>query len=404
MVQLHLVLFTPQNVILSIKHYLVLSLQVDHFIDPIWFVLSHKKQVFGEMPSLPFHQGFAGQSVRCNPWIPSQFIITAADNFGVTGSGKVYLVEWLPDHPPNAPMKVIGCFGTSDGAFDACFSEMDPNIIAVACGDGVKLYNIQSAFNCDGAMPLVAPHDHQGEVVCAAWNQVSKDSFYTSSWDGTVRVWGALQPQTAAMVLQGHMKEVYEVSPAPRDAHLLLSCSGDGFWKLWDVRKGPQAVIGAPGHNNQIILSIDWNKYDPNCFLTGGVDQLVKLWDIRRPQQEAMVLRGHQGPVRRVRCSPHARTQVASSGYDYRVAMWDLGRPQRPLTHRYEQHKEFVVGLDWSLIAPGCVVSAAWDGFAFFQQAGLPPTHSPPCPLAPALPPPRGPGNRRRGQGGPMAR
>lgn len=359
------------------------------------------------MPSIAFHRGFAGHSVRSNPWNPNQFVVAAADNFGVTGSGKVYLV----DTPPNlvgGPAQIVGSFGTSDGAFDACFSEIDGSVVVVACGDGVKTYALPQIVNRDGAQPVAYSAEHQAEVSCVTWNQVAKDSFYTSSWDGTVKVWAAAQPQASVLTCRDHLKEVYEVSPSTRDANLFLSCSGDGMWKLWDSRRGGQSALGAPGHDGQIILSVDWNKYDGNVFATSGTDRLAKLWDLRKPQREVFVFRGHEGPVRRVRFSPHARTQLATSGYDFRICVWDLARPQRPMTQRYEQHREFVVGLDWSLAVPGGIASASWDGLGFFWIVGQPPTasHMAHPPLPPALPPPRNPNVRRRPQGapGPMVR
>lgn len=352
------------------------------------------------MPSFAFHPRFAGHSVRCNPWVANQFIITASDNFGVTGSGKVYVVQFSPNLV-GGPPQLVGCFGTPDGAFDACVSELDPNMAAVACGDGLRLYLLPQSLNRDGALPVAHLVEHQAEVSCVAWNQVTKDVLYSASWDGSLKVWNPLQPQRAVMTLHEHLKEVYEVSPSTRDPNLLLSCSGDGMWRLWDVRRGPKSVVGAPGHQHDIILSVDWNKYDGNCFATGGVDKTAKVWDLRRPDREVVPLRGHQGPVRRVRFSPHSRTQLASSGYDFRVCLWDLGRPQQALTHRYEQHREFIVGLEWSLCTPGGVLSASWDGLCYAWLAGQAPapTHQLQQPLPNAIPPPRTAAPRNRAMG-----
>lgn len=344
------------------------------------------------MPSFAYHPRFAGHSVRCNPWTPNQCVIATGDNFGVTGSGKVYVVQCAPNLV-DGPAQCVGCFGTSDGAFDACFSEIDPSLLVVGCGDGVKLYQLQQSLNRDGALPVSHSMEHTGEVSCVCWNQVSKDAFYSASWDGSLKVWSAAQPQRSILTLHEHLKEVYEVSASTKDPNLLLSCSGDGMWRLWDVRRGVKSVMGVPGHQNQIILSVDWNKYDGNCFATSGVDMLTKVWDLRRPQREVVPLRGHEGAARRVRFSPHGRAQLASSGYDFRVCVWDLTRPQNPMTHRYEQHREFVVGLDWSLATPGGLITASWDGLSYALLLGQPPTptHQAQSPLPPAVPPPRGP-------------
>ncbi|RNF20433.1 putative peroxisomal targeting signal type 2 receptor [Trypanosoma conorhini] len=338
------------------------------------------------MPSFNFHPGFAGHGMRCNPWNPTQYILTAAEHFGVAGSGKVYILNTAPGVPPGSPVSLFGCWGTSDGAFDACFSEVDQNVVAVACGDGLKLYNVAESANRDGAPPLVHITEHQAEVVGVTWN---RDSFLSCSWDGAVKLYQAANPGVSAMTFQEHVKEVYEVSCSTRNPASFLSASGDGTWKLWDAR-APRSVLTQVGHNHQIILSIDWNKYDGSIFATGGVDRTVRLWDLRRPTQPLASLPGHDNACRRVRFSPHSRVLLASAGYDCRVCIWDLNQPQRPLTARYAHHREFVVGLEWSLAVPNAIASASWDGQAFFWVTGQQVTPSPPLQQLPAaVPPPR---------------
>ncbi|CBH10048.1 peroxin 7, putative [Trypanosoma brucei gambiense DAL972] len=338
------------------------------------------------MPSFVLHPGFAGHSLRCNPWQPTQFLVTASEHFGVAGSGKVYVVNTSQGLQPHSPVQLVGCWGTSDAAFDACFSEVDRDLVAVACGDGVKLYSLQQSFNRDGVMPVAHSTEHRAEVVGVAW---CRDAFLSCSWDGAVKLWKAATPQVSFMTFHEHLKEVYEVSCSTFNPASFLSCSGDGTWRLWDSRS-PRSVLTQIGHGHQPILSIDFNKQDNSIFATGGVDRTVHLWDARRPQRPLTVLPGHDNACRRVRFSPHSRTLLASSGYDCRVCLWDLNQPQRPLTARYAHHREFVVGLQWSLATPNALASVSWDGSAFFWTNGQPLTPSPSSqPLPPAIPPPR---------------
>eukprot|EP00744_Colponema_vietnamica_P012955 GILI01018171.1.p1 GENE.GILI01018171.1~~GILI01018171.1.p1 ORF type:complete len:129 (-),score=12.90 GILI01018171.1:59-445(-) len=98
---------------------------------------------------------------------------------------------------------------------------------------------------------------------------------------------------------------------------------------------------------------------------------------------------GHKGPVRRIRFSPHSASRVLTSGYDFRVCLWDIGQP-RPLQLNYDHHREFVVGVDWSLVSPNDVATASWDGTASFFTLGQQVRPSPPLPIPmPLTPPPK---------------
>eukprot|EP00759_Apiculatamorpha_spiralis_P006804 PhF_6_TR14078/c0_g1_i1/m.22485/K13341/PEX7, PTS2R; peroxin-7 len=351
------------------------------------------------MPSYLMHPRVGGYSVKFNPWEGSSIALASAENFGVSGYGVVY---FLRADPAGRGLLLEGLVPCSDGCFDITFSENDPNLCVAGTGDGIKVIQRQQ---CQVVQTLV---EHQAEVYGVMWNPTTKDCFASGSWDQTVKIWPAGMP-ASTITYREHAKEVYEVNWNPREPSVLASCSGDGTFKLWDVRNPSGSTVTVPGHNGEIILSLDWNKYDSNILFTSSVDRSVKFWDIRKIQREVGVLRGHEAAVRRVRCSPHSRNLLVSSGYDFRMCVWDLDRPQRPLLQRYDHHKEFVVGVDWSLMEPNLVATCAWDGLMFLVQLGQPPTAThmaSPQQLPPVRVPPRStpvpPGRGRAGGGCPV--
>lgn len=349
------------------------------------------------MPSFNFHPGFAGQSINSNPWKPTQFIISTSQNFGVVGSGKVYIVETTPGFQAGSPVKLLGCWGTPDSVFEACFSEVDQNIVALACGDGLRIYNVAQSANRDMAMPLVHNMEHQAEVSCVRWNSGRRDSLFSTSWDTTIKMYSAAKPDVSICTMREHFKEVYEVATTSHSPSSILSCSGDGTWKLWDTRSPQRSVLTTMAHQNHPVLSIDFCRRDPNIFATGGVDRTVRIWDARQPTQPVVSFPGHDQACRRVRFSTHNPSLLASGGYDMRVCIWDLAQPQRPLTGRYQHHREFVLGLEWSQAAPNTLASTSYDGSAFFWAVGQAPMPSPPMQQLPAaMPPPRQPRPRTK--------
>ncbi|KAJ9464359.1 Peroxisome biogenesis protein 7 [Diplonema papillatum] len=338
------------------------------------------------MPSFHLHPGFCGYGVEYSPWGGDRMAVCAAENFGVKGTGKIYILN----NAGGGPLQLETMAATEDGVFDIAWSETSPNHLVAACGDGVvKVFNLQTCG--EASMPELVLRHGRGEVYSANWNTISKTFFITSSWGREVRIWNPANG-SCVMTYTEHQKEVYNAVWNPKNNDLFASCSGDGTFKLWDARR-PTSLITHAGHNGEIILSCDWNKYDANVLVTSGVDRVVRMWDVRKVQQPLLALRGHQSAVRRVKCSPHSRNLILSAGYDFQLCLFDTDRRQ-PLAQRYVQHKEFVVGCDWSLEHPGVVTSTGWDSLVFVWELGKPvvATHGAQPPLPPCLPPPRPPG------------
>ena len=75
-------------------------------------------------------------------------------------------------------------FNTQDSAYDTAWSELNENHLVVACGDGsVKMYDMAGS-----ELAVQDWKEHSREVYAVSWNMVSKDSFVSSSWDGTIKL------------------------------------------------------------------------------------------------------------------------------------------------------------------------------------------------------------------------
>lgn len=183
---------------------------------------------------------------------------------------------------------------------------------------------------------------------------------------------------------------------SPHSADTLASCSSDGTLKIWDLKQvgsgmptgvqpppADRAALTIPAHPTE-ILSLDWNKYQPNIVATASVDRSIRVHDLRMassgPTPDAnrsciATLLGHDYAIRRIAWSPHTADVIASSGYDMTVRTWKVDGMQQIASHPpgsgmaigrctdvYDGHREFVVGLSWSLFEPGVLATASWDG------------------------------------------
>lgn len=78
----------------------------------------------------------------------------------------------------------INSFDTNDSLYDLAWSEINENQLIVACGDGsLKLFDLGV-----NDFPVMNFHEHKRETFSVAWNPVTKDTFLSSSWDGTVKI------------------------------------------------------------------------------------------------------------------------------------------------------------------------------------------------------------------------
>jgi len=118
-----------------------------------------------------------------------------------------------------------------------------------------------------------------------------------------------------------------------------------------------------PGNSIQAhqyeVLSVDWSKYNQFQIFTGSVDRTIRVWDIRNPAGPTATLFGHQLAVRRLKAHPFQENLLASASYDMGINMWDVRTNQ--LLQRFDQHQEFVLGLDMNLFEENLMASVSWD-------------------------------------------
>ena len=277
--------------------------------------------------------------------------------------------------------------------FDTAWSELHENQILAASGDGsIKLFDIQL-----DNFPIQTWSEHAREVFSVHWNLVAKDTFLSSSWDGTIKIWNPVHP-ASILTLPTHSC-TYSAQFSPHSPSLLSAVSSDSHLRVFDLRtpasasnhltmnipihQVPKAVPGmAPGGGvpPAEALTHDWNKYRDTVVATAGVDRVIRTFDIRAPHQGPLaVLPGHDYAVRRISWSPHMSDLLLSASYDMTCRVWADGSAigsgavgkgiADPMAFgggseigRMGRHTEFATGVDWCLFgAEGWCASCAWD-------------------------------------------
>jgi peroxin-7 len=259
----------------------------------------------------------------------------------------------------------------------------------VACGDGsIKLFDISL-----DEFPIAAWSEHAREVFSVQWNLTTKETFLSSSWDGTIKVWNPNVPQSI-LTLPTHSC-TYSAQFSPHNPSLISAVTSDSHVRMFDLRTPASAqnhlVLSFPVHTapparpgvapqNNIppneVLTHDWNKYRDTVIATAGVDTVIRTFDIRSPNAgPAAVLPGHQYAVRKISWSPHLSDVLLSASYDMTCRLWTDGSSATghgsgdPMAYgggrelgRMGRHTEFVMGVDWCMFgAEGWCASCAWD-------------------------------------------
>ncbi|KAK4463694.1 WD40-repeat-containing domain protein [Cladorrhinum samala] len=340
--------------------------------------------------------GFNPYAVKYSPYYDSRLAVAASSNYGIVGNGRLFV---LGLGPPNG-IQIEKYFDTNDAQYDLAWSEINENQLAVACGDGsIKLFDLGV-----DQFPVMNFHEHNREAFSVCWNPITKDTFISSSWDGTIKIWSPTRPQSLKTLPVGTC--TYSAQFSPHNPSLISCASSDSHIRLFDLRTpvtakyhlttlipahspppplpgshGPPLLSNGtpyPGSVPSEILTHDWNKYSDTLLAAGGVDRTIRTFDIRNPQGGPLsVISGHEFAVRKLAWSPHARDILVSASYDMTVRVWNdgTGMPLPPGMQqqggvvnvgtemgRMNRHTEFATGVDWCLFgAGGWTASVGWD-------------------------------------------
>ncbi|KAK2591645.1 peroxisomal targeting signal 2 receptor [Conoideocrella luteorostrata] len=327
-------------------------------------------------------QGYNPYAVKYSPYYDSRIAVAASANFGIVGNGRVFALALTAQG-----VQVEKTFDTNDALYDLAWSEINENQLIVACGDGsLKLFDLGV-----NDFPVMNFHEHKRETFSVCWSPVTKDTFISSSWDGTVKIWSPTRAHSLKTLPIGNC--TYSASFCPSNPALISAVSSDSHLRIYDLRTPSSAkyhlvstipVHAAgqqPGVNPGLaagsppaeVLTHDWNKYNDTVVATGGVDRIVRTFDIRSPTTGPLsVMHGHEYAIRRLAWSPHASDVLISASYDMTVRLWNDGsaQPSGPVAgakpgHQLgvmNRHTEFVTGVDWCLFgAGGWVASVGWD-------------------------------------------
>ncbi|RWS26752.1 peroxisomal targeting signal 2 receptor-like protein [Leptotrombidium deliense] len=310
-------------------------------------------------------EDYHGYNVKFSPFAESRFACATSQNYGLRGKGAVYVLDLFPGDNIIKAHSILRW--PQDGVFDVCWSEINDQILWSVSGDGhIQIWNVADANNYLLA-PVQVIKAHNKEIYNIEWNQVrgENSSVLTASWDTTVKQWDGFTGQ-CIQTFTGADSIVYSISWNPRVASTFASVSADGFMRIYNTREVPDKPCFAFRVNDGESLSCDWCKYHENVIAAAGTDGLIGVWDTRLLNKGPVtVLSGHHRAVKKVKFSPHYDSMLASVSYDFTTKIWDfklgLNPSSNPLLMTFQNHREFVYGLDFNMHLKDQIADCGWD-------------------------------------------
>jgi len=224
-------------------------------------------------------------------------------------------------------------FKSEFSCYSVKFNPFNPRLLACATAQyfGIVGNGKQEILERSdrGLVPIAGFYTQDGLYDCA-WSEESEHHLVSVSGDGSVKLWDIRHRQGRPIhAWKENRAELNSVSWSAQSKNLFLTSCWDGTIKLWSV-SGAQSLRTFTEHE-AAVYGVAWDPLQPDRFASVSGDGSVRVWDTRSPRG-ALRVGGHAGfEVLSLDWSPHEPATLVSGAVDKTVRIWDARRPQSPL-------------------------------------------------------------------------
>ncbi|GKY97989.1 hypothetical protein MPSEU_000757000 [Mayamaea pseudoterrestris] len=220
---------------------------------------------------------------------------------------------------PTAPCRILDAPDLMDDYYLNLISWSTENILAVALGQTVYLWNSET-----GDITELCTADGATYISSVSWIQQGGQHLAVGTSCGQTQLWDVDQVKQLR-TMSGHSDRVGSLA---WNRHILTSASRDTSIINHDVRVAQHAVATLQCHTQE-VCGLTWNP-DGETLASGGNDNLLCLWDASasassRSQQPRFQLTDHLAAVKALAWSPHERNLLATGGgtADRTIKFWN---------------------------------------------------------------------------------
>ncbi|KAK7061067.1 peroxisomal targeting signal 2 receptor [Paramarasmius palmivorus] len=167
-----------------------------------------------------------------------------------------------------------------------------------------------------------------------AWSEIHENQLVTASGDGSIRLWDIMLNNLAIAVWQEHTREVLSVDWSNVKKDTFASASWDGLVKVW-IPDRPRSVLTLHAHSSCVYQAL-FSPHQPDILATCSTDGTCKIFDLRSPSYAsntntflnpasaaALTVPASGGEVLALDWNKYRPFTLATGGVDKMIKVWD---------------------------------------------------------------------------------
>ena len=236
-------------------------------------------------------------------------------------------------HIPSAPTRILDAPDIVDDYYLNLISWSSSNILAVALGPSVYMWNAES-----NSVQLLCQLEHGEVVTSVSWMPSGGSSrgacLAVGCNSSSVQVWDATACKLVR-TFEGHSARVASLSWNPCHRSVLSSGGRDSLILNHDMRSQSHAIGTLRGHRQE-VCGLKWSP-DGGTLASGGNENFLCIWDAaisgRRSRDTTctesnprLILSEHKAAVKALAWAPFQRSLLASGGgtADRCIKFWNM--------------------------------------------------------------------------------
>jgi peroxin-7 len=231
------------------------------------------------------------------------------------------------------------------------------------------------------ALGIDKQYETQDGLYDVAWSEIHENQLVTASGDGSVRLWDVMLNDLPIRAWQEHTREVFSVDWSNIKKDTFISSSWDGTVKLWTPDR-PRSLVTLQTHISCVYQAL-FSPHQPDLLATCSTDGTLKLFDLRSPAYAAgsnftnpltaaaLTIPASGTEILSLDWNKYRPMVLASAGVDKVVKVWDCrmvklgedagGAVGGNCEVQLPGHEYAVRKVQWSPHRPDLLATASYD-------------------------------------------